>query len=80
MDSVDVSVTAAVEGWLDIAIAAIDQRLGDGYAAANPVLVAGYVQACAISALRMGLVDEHVSALGDIGTAVAAVAHAVGNR
>lgn len=68
MDSVDVSETGAVDGWLEMAIASIDERLGHGYAAANPGLVGAYVQACALSAIRTAV----VSGLDDLGLAVRA--------
>lgn len=64
MNSVDVSETGPVDGWLAIAIAKIDEVFGkDGYAEANPALVGAYVQACAIASLRTAMTDELVNAL-----------------
>lgn len=33
--------------YLDRAVAAIDEKFGDGYAKANPALVGAFIQACA---------------------------------
>lgn len=61
MTTLDVSEASAVDGWLDTAIATIDERFGVGHAKANPALVAGYMQACAgavNNALMDGLLEE----------------------
>lgn len=39
---------ANVAAYLKVAIAEIDAVLGDGYAAKNPVLLAGFIQAMAV--------------------------------
>lgn len=75
MNSVDVSETGPVEGWLDIAVAAIDAKFGSGYAKANPVLVGAYVQAAAICAVRTALADDIVNALDGIEKAAGGTAN-----
>ncbi len=37
-----------ISDYLDGAVSAIDKQFGDGYAKANPELVAGFIKACAM--------------------------------
>ncbi len=48
-DDMSAGETAAsyTDEFVDAAVAKLDAVFGEGYARANPVLVAGYVQACA---------------------------------
>lgn len=45
----------AAENYMRMGIAEIDAQLGEGYAKANPVLLAGYLQSCAIGYLAYTL-------------------------
>lgn len=66
MDSKDVGDTGPVDGWLEVAIATLDDRFGAGYAAMNPSLVGAYIQACALASIRTALTDELVNALAGV--------------
>ncbi len=50
MDQTKAQAPAAVSRYLEEARRSIDAVFGDGHAAANPSLVAAFLQACAIEA------------------------------
>ena len=54
------AAAASVQKHLGAAIAAIDLAFGDGYAKANPSLVAAYVQACALEDISVCLAEVGV--------------------
>lgn len=56
MEPIEIAASSTVAGWMELAVAHIDQLLGEGFAAANPALVGDFVRACATAALtaRMG--------------------------
>lgn len=51
------AAASSVQGHLVAAIAAIDSALGDGYAKANPTLLAAYMQACALEDISVCLAE-----------------------
>lgn len=66
MNSADVGVTGAVEGWLEMGEGYLDKRFGEGFAKASPALLGAYVQACAVVAARDALTDDLINALAAI--------------
>lgn len=77
MDLKDVGASGPVDGWLELAIAALDAKFGDGYARANPALVGAYVQACALESIRTALHDEVTGALEDIKSCASGIVDAI---
>lgn len=47
MEALEIDAVARVGGWIDLAIAEIDERLGDGYAKAHPELLGTFLGASA---------------------------------
>jgi hypothetical protein len=66
MDPLDISETGVVDGWLDTAIAAIEDKFGSGYASAHPELVGAYIQACAAAVGNELLKSQVVAALDGV--------------
>lgn len=80
METLEITASGVVDGWLDMAIASIDGKLGDGFAAKNPALLGAFLNACAAQALN-GLVQDDIGAgLDEIGRALGSVAAAIAAR
>ena len=77
MEAIEISTTGPVDGWIDNAEAAIDQRFGKGFARRHPVLLGAYLQACAshLGSERLAeattVLDQILIALKDIREAIA---------
>lgn len=80
MHPVDVNAAQAVAGWLDSAVAEIDQRFGAGFAAANPSLVGSFITACAAQARNTRLEEDVSGMLEAIATSLGSVAAAIASR
>lgn len=65
MDLDEISATGPVETLMHTAVLAVDAEFGDGYAAANPVLVAGYMQATIAQAAN-NLIADRIGAALDV--------------
>lgn len=66
MDSKDVSEDESVKGWFEMGQAWLDEKYGVGFALKNPALLAAYVQACALQAVRTALTDELINGLAGV--------------
>jgi hypothetical protein len=66
MRSVDIGEYSTIDGWMEYAIAKIDEIFGDDYARNNPALVGAYIQACAIASLRTAVTDDLANSLSDL--------------
>lgn len=80
MGNLEIAASGVVDGWLDFAIATIDDRFGDGYAADNPVLVGAFIGACAAQVRNDRLEEDIGGTLEAIATSLASVATAIASR
>lgn len=80
MDPLEISATAVVGGWLEVATARIDEELGEGYARANPVLIGAFLGACAAQVRNDRLHDDIAGSLDGICRALTDLAQAVDRR
>ena len=77
MEALEISVQGTVQGWLDLAVTSIDDKFGDGFAKANPGLVAAFVNACAAQVRNERLREDVCGALDAIAASLADVAAAI---
>ena len=63
-------VHRAAATWLAQAKRCIDEEFDEGYAAANPALVAGFMQVCAMDFIAASTGERLVAALGEIADAL----------
>lgn len=77
MNNLEIAASGVVDGWLEIAIAHIDERLGAGYAFAHPELVGAFITACAAQVRNSRLEEDIAGTLEAIATQLGSVAAAL---
>ncbi len=77
MGNLEIAASGVVTNWLDAAIAGIDDRLGDGFAARHPELVGAFITACAAQVRNDRLEEDIAGTLEAIAIALSSVATAI---
>lgn len=72
MDDTKLALQAhvAAHTWLAQATRCIDEEFGEGHAAANPALVAGFMQVCAMDSIAASTGERLVASLDAIADAL----------
>ena len=76
MEPIEIAVSGTVAGWLESAVAHIDELMGEGFSAANPALVGDFIRASATAALTARLGDMAADISGVLDARLEQIAHA----
>lgn len=74
MEPLEIVAHDTVNGWIDLAVARIDEKFGDGFAKANPTLLSGYLAATATVYQRLLANDTGRDLISAVATGLEKVA------
>ena len=80
MGNLEIAASGVVTNWLDAAIAGIDDRLGEGFAARHPELIGAFITACAAQVRNDRLEDDIGATLEAISKSLDGVAATIAAR